>query len=1043
MKSKRPTPDARPAWRVGYVNINGLADDKWECLTKLLHSTFDFLFLAETWYVGHRRRVRDRRLVASTPFPLAPLAKGRRGGGIYLLATESARSMIVGDPQVTDLTIRLEVAGMSIAAVYLPPALSAHEVQSTLDSLTGTSIILGDVNARFPWLTSQSGSPGPPDRVAAFRSFTRMGGYTALQPGERHVGLPKAIVEQNLTVDHCFVRAIDSSAQLTLLNNTSLGLRTDHKYTMHLRISTGQGCCGEAEPSHTSRYRIGLLTQQQTKMDVCSRFDVEMKNHPTVEDTDDPDRLHAILVHILQSVCDKVLGRRPDRLARRKPPPGPSPRSPDAAVSVLLYKSAASDSRENGVVMPSPEGRRRGMDARTEIAAALSKRYTTEEAFVDGHSSDASSTTETLPPFSEDDVKKEITAQDASKACGGDGIHMRLLQALLPSSFPRLLCRLFNLCLRAGTTPRAWNLTDIHLLTKDIDKPRDVNNVRPITLIGMHRKVFERLLLTHHFDRAGWAKLHPTQAGFRGDCSTLTNAAMVHHLLASRSIKYAAFVDLEKAFDMVDHSRLAALLLDRGCPRPIYRIICSLTFEGVQSRVLVNGKPSPPFRRTRGALQGSPISPDLFNIYIDDLVYRLNAFADATPRSLFYADDGVLLANDLATIQHLADILTRWSAEAKIGVNVKKCGILCARRSSDSVDILIDGKPIPVVASYTYLGFPVKARGIDFEEHLRNRLSHANGRASFLRLHSDDWGPAHRLRVYRQYLAPMFEYGAPLAWAWATQSPCNMLAFKQATDGWKDLVSWVVTCDRDSCGVAANLCGLVEPTVRFGHLHTAFQRLLAQSQPDNPLKLAGSRLLQNDSSNGAFIVKLRSDQDWKSFKSKGNDKPTLRLALRRFLQKRKEASILKDARSRHLTSITAGSRSMHTLHMADSALLSPIQYQQAILKYRMGTFMFGTMCACDPHRRFGRGHEACPHLPQLIRLSKMERRQKKMMIRTLFLDRSRRFTDVDFLINKQCFHRVGRYLSAIRNALKKIHHQRMLTAEETSHLDIASFATGL
>jgi hypothetical protein len=73
----------------------------------------------------------------------------------------------------------------------------------------------------------------------------------------------------------------------------------------------------------------------------------------------------------------------------------------------------------------------------------------------------------------------------------------------------------------------------------------------------------------------------------------------------------------------------------------------------------------------------------------------------------------------------------------------------------------------------------------------------------------------------------------------------------------------------------------------------------------------------------------------------------------------------------------------------------------------------------------------------------MERRQKKMMIRTLFLDRSRRFTDVDFLINKQCFHRVGRYLSAIRNALKKIHHQRMLTAEETSHLDIASFATGL
>jgi hypothetical protein len=36
------------------------------------------------------------------------------------------------------------------------------------------------------------------------------------------------------------------------------------------------------------------------------------------------------------------------------------------------------------------------------------------------------------------------------------------------------------------------------------------------------------------------------------------------------------------------------------------------------------------------------------------------------PHCLFYADDGVLLANDLRTIQALADILTQWSTEAKI-----------------------------------------------------------------------------------------------------------------------------------------------------------------------------------------------------------------------------------------------------------------------------------------------------------------------------------------------------------------------------------------
>ena len=558
--------------------------------------------------------------------------------------------MVVTESQVTEVTVRVEVAGMSIAAVYLQPALSIREVQSTLDSLAGTDIILGDVNTRFPWLPSQSGSPGHPDRVAAFRSFTRAGGYTTLHLGERRIGLPKTIVEQNLTVDHSFVQAIDATTQLTLLNNTSLGLCTDHKYTMHLRISTGRGCCGEVEPSHTPRYRVGLLTQQQTKMDVYSCFDLTIKEHPTVEEVDDPDRLHTILVHVLQCVCDRVLGKRTSRPARRKSPPGPSPHSPDHAVSVLLYKSAASDSGENGVVMPSAEGRRRGVDALAEITAALAERYTAKEAFVDGQSSDAPAATKMPPSFSEDDVKKEIAGQDASKACGSDGIHMRILQALLPSSFPRILCRLFNLCLGTGTTPRAWNLTDIHLLTKDINTPRDVNNVRPITLVGIQRKIFKRLLLVHHFDRAGWAKLHPTQAGFRSDYSTLTNAALVYHLLATRSVKYAAFVDLEKAFDMVDHSRLAALLLDSSCPPSIYRVIRSLTFEGVQSRVLVNGKSSLLFLRTRGVLQGSPISPIFFNIYIDDLVRRLNASANSVPRSLFYADDGVLLANDLTTI---------------------------------------------------------------------------------------------------------------------------------------------------------------------------------------------------------------------------------------------------------------------------------------------------------------------------------------------------------------------------------------------------------
>jgi len=40
------------------------------------------------------------------------------------------------------------------------------------------------------------------------------------------------------------------------------------------------------------------------------------------------------------------------------------------------------------------------------------------------------------------------------------------------------------------------------LLIKDTTKPRDANNLRPITLIYMFRKVFKRLLLSR-FDYDG------------------------------------------------------------------------------------------------------------------------------------------------------------------------------------------------------------------------------------------------------------------------------------------------------------------------------------------------------------------------------------------------------------------------------------------------------------------------------------------------------------------------------------------------------------
>jgi len=139
------------------------------------------------------------------------------------------------------------------------------------------------------------------------------------------------------------------------------------------------------------------------------------------------------------------------------------------------------------------------------------------------------------------------------------------------------------------------------LLIKDTAKPRDANNLRPITLIYMFRKVFERLLLSR-FDYDGWAKIYPAQAGFRSYYSTYTNATIVHYALSTGLRKIAVFLDFKSAFDVLDHSILERVLIERSCPSYLLALIKSLTFDNVRSRVLVNGEASDWFRRTCGVL---------------------------------------------------------------------------------------------------------------------------------------------------------------------------------------------------------------------------------------------------------------------------------------------------------------------------------------------------------------------------------------------------------------------------------------------------------
>ena len=247
----------------------------------------------------------------------------------------------------------------------------------------------------------------------------------------------------------------------------------------------------------------------------------------------------------------------------------------------------------------------------------------------------------------------------------------------------------------------------------------------------------------------------------------------------------------------------------------------------------------------------------------------------------------------------------------------------------------------------------------------------------------------------------MFEYGAPLVFAWACQNETNMKAFHSGLEGWKGLVGWILDCSPDGSAVGANLCGVLEPAIRFRHLHTSFQRLLSLSTPESPLSacLASRPLLPRGDCGKPFLDSLREAPEWAAIACETASSSCYRRLLRLHLRRSRRSATLLSCSLRHLSRLTAESRSTTALMGANCVFLAPLKYQQNFVRYRMGRFQLGKTCVCDPNVMFRRGHERCRHLPQLIQLSGLEKRRKANMAKQLGIDAFASFTDIDFLLN--------------------------------------------
>ena len=260
-------------------------------------------------------------------------------------------------------------------------------------------------------------------------------------------------------------------------------------------------------------------------------------------------------------------------------------------------------------------------------------------------------------PFTPELVAKAIKGGGNSSAKGPDGLTIRHLKHLGPGGI-QYLTHLFNHSLNSASIPDIWKQAHIIPIPKP-DKPRNLSSsYRPISLLCPAAKVLERLLLpqlTHHLS------VSETQHGFRSSRSTTTALLPLAHQIATNFNRpkpphrtSMMSLDLSKAFDIVDHTKLLSAISNSSLDHNTVRWLATY-LRGRTATCRYHQSTSLRYNVRCGVPQGSVISPCLFNFFV-------SSYPNTSPLLTSYADDFTAAATS-QNLQDAADVLTSHVAD--------------------------------------------------------------------------------------------------------------------------------------------------------------------------------------------------------------------------------------------------------------------------------------------------------------------------------------------------------------------------------------------
>ena len=167
-----------------------------------------------------------------------------------------------------------------------------------------------------------------------------------------------------------------------------------------------------------------------------------------------------------------------------------------------------------------------------------------------------------------EEVMKAVRNLKNNKSPGDDMVVNEYISSTIEYMID-IYVSLFNLILDTGVLPRAWLIGNVISIYKNKGNKNEPQNYRPITLLSSLGKLFTSILnsrLCEYLDESHI--LLENQAGFRQGHSTNDHIFSIYAMFELLKLKkkklFCAFIDFEKAFDLVQRNFLLYKLLQNN-----------------------------------------------------------------------------------------------------------------------------------------------------------------------------------------------------------------------------------------------------------------------------------------------------------------------------------------------------------------------------------------------------------------------------------------------------------------------------------------------